>query len=232
MPAENEDPENTELKTAELPDPETKLYVKEQCEKARKEALGIFAFIAVIIAIGTGLGIWNGARAYIDEQMKADQLNSIRERAEKSASAAASSAAAAQTSAGAANSFAANASAGAAKINELLAAIRGIALVRVASDVYNVPDNGFSASGPEGSIAAEHIKHISPIIRFSQPFKDKPTLQLTYGALDFETLDGHRIFTSCIPTNITNEGFQIEIRCLRPTRVTGNSNVRWTALGQ
>jgi hypothetical protein len=99
MSTENGEPENGKPKESELPDAATKLYVKEQCDKARKEAIGIFAFIAVILAIGTGLGIWNGARAYIDDLMKGDQIRSVRARAESSALAAANSASTAQNAA-------------------------------------------------------------------------------------------------------------------------------------
>ena len=62
----SDEPKKSEELSAEI-----KLYVKEQAEKYRNEALEVFSAITLIIGIVTGLGVYGSAKAYIDGLVQA-----------------------------------------------------------------------------------------------------------------------------------------------------------------
>ena len=83
-------------------DAATKLYVKEQADQARNQAIGVFGFIALVLSIAATLGVYGSLRSFINGKMQDDQLDFLRERAKSSADTAANHASAAQNAAEAA----------------------------------------------------------------------------------------------------------------------------------
>ena len=60
-----------------------KLYVKTEADKARNQALGLFAFLGVVIGVLSYFGINNAVEAQFDRLVKQGVLRKIEEEAEK-----------------------------------------------------------------------------------------------------------------------------------------------------
>lgn len=105
-------------------------------------------------------------------------------------------------------------------------------VLKIASGSYGVPGpNGFVQGNMAVWFNAQHKHHASQLIQFDQPFKEVPTVMLTWSQKDF-TVHKDRLFFQCEPVQVTKEGFHIDLRFHDPEQITSNSAIRWLAIGK
>lgn len=57
--------------------PELKLYIKEEAEKYRNQALGVFAFVGVVLGVVTYVGIGTFAKSAVNDQIRSNGMDAI-----------------------------------------------------------------------------------------------------------------------------------------------------------